>query len=97
MSGLDSSTFGTENPVTREQFCLVMQKLAQLYELDTVADGSVLSQFGDEGDISSWATTGVAWSVENGLIKGSDGKLNPSGEITRAEVAVMLNNFSGMI
>lgn len=96
MSGMDDATFGTDNPVTREQFALVLQKLGQLYNFDSTADTSVLSQFADVDSISPWASNGVAWAVSSGLMKGSDGNLNPQGNITRAEVAVMLYNFDLM-
>lgn len=93
MNGMDDTTFGTDSPVTREQFSLILQKLASIQGKEVSADQSVLNDFTDVSAISSWAINGMAWAVENGLMKGSDGNLNPSGNITRAEVSVMLYGF----
>ena len=32
----------------------------------------------------------MQWAVANGIVNGSNGKLNPTGKVTRAEVAKML-------
>lgn len=50
-------------------------------------------QFSDVAMIETWAKDGVAWALANGLMHGFEGVLNPSGNITRAEVAVMLFHF----
>ena len=41
------------------------------------------------GDISEYAKTAMASMVSAGIIKGSNGNVNPKGNATRAEVAVM--------
>ena len=35
----------------------------------------------------------MEWAVEEGLIKGSNGKLNPKENATRAEIAAILKRF----
>lgn len=94
MNGLDPSTFGTDSPVTREQFALILMQLTDVLGKTTVSGNTaILGQFKDVDSISSWASHGVSWAVTNGLMAGSDGYLNPQGQITRAEVAVMLYHF----
>ncbi len=94
MSGTGSTTFGTYGNVNREQFCLILKQLATVFGINAAsADLSVLSDFSDADSISTWAEEGVAWAVSNGLMAGSNGKLNPSGEVTRLEVAIMLAAF----
>lgn len=56
-------------------------------------DTSVLTSYSDVDNISSWAKDGITWAVANGLMSGSEGNLLPKGNITRAEVAVMLYQF----
>lgn len=94
MSGNSATLFGTEDNVTREQFALILQKASDVLSMESkAANEVVLVSYGDEASISSWARTGTAWAVSNGLMSGNNNNLNPQGNITRAEVAVMLYNF----
>ena len=47
-------------------------------------------KFTDSANIASWARESLAQMVYAGIISGSNGKLNPTGKVTRAEVAKML-------
>lgn len=40
---------------------------------------------------NDWSTTALTHAVENGLLVGSDGKINASGKLTRAEMATIVN------
>ena len=58
----------------------------------TALDG--LAAFADAGEVSTWARDAMAWANHIKLMKGNgDGKLNPKGNTTRAEVAAMLRSF----
>ena len=46
--------------------------------------------FTDGDIIADWAKDSLARMVSAGIISGSNGKLNPTGKVTRAEVAKML-------
>ena len=54
-----------------------------------------LNTFPDKGEVSSWAANAVAALVENGYVTGSNGKLNPKSQITRAEFAQVISNLAG--
>ena len=59
-----------------------------------IVDGADLSPYTDESAISSWAENAMAWAKGADLISGrSDVLLAPDGTATRAETAVILNNF----
>lgn len=47
-------------------------------------------QFADKSLIADYAVPGVASIVKEGLIVGSDGRINPLGNTTRAETAVFM-------
>lgn len=49
-----------------------------------------LSAFSDSAQVADWARDYVSAMVANGVINGSNGKLNPTGMVTRAQVAKML-------
>ncbi|MCI8440653.1 MAG: hypothetical protein HFF73_14300 [Oscillospiraceae bacterium] len=74
--------------ITREQLATMLWRNAG--SLSGTAD---LSQFSDGGDVSQYALTAVRWATANGILQGSDGKLNPRGTATRAQVAAMVQRY----
>ena len=50
--------------------------------------------FTDAGEASGYALEALRWAAENGVLNGyGDGRLDPKGLATRAQVAQMLKNF----
>lgn len=82
--------FMPENSITRQDLITLAYRafLAKGYISET-SELTSLDAFGDKGDISDYAQTAMASMVNAGIIQGSDGKVNPKGFATRAEVAVM--------
>ncbi|NCC69335.1 MAG: S-layer homology domain-containing protein, partial [Clostridia bacterium] len=74
--------------ITRQEAMLMLQRAAALTEF-TGAAGN-LDSFADADSVGSWARDAAKWSVGSGLIQGSDGKLNPTADITRAESATII-------
>ncbi|MEA4921033.1 MAG: S-layer homology domain-containing protein [Clostridiaceae bacterium] len=74
--------------ITREQTFSILTRALKL----SGADKSVLNKFSDSGLISNWAEGYVASLVKAGYVEGSDGKLNPLENITRAEFAKLMDN-----
>ena len=75
--------------ITRESLAVMLYRYAG--SPDTA--GMALGEFGDRGEISSWAEDAMLWCVGSGILKGSSNMLNPNGTATRAEVATMLQRF----
>ena len=44
---------------------------------------------------SDWSAPALKNAVENGLLQGADGKINPTGQLTRAELATILTRAFG--
>ena len=88
VNGTGANTFSPKKNITREQIASILFR----YSGATTATGS-LTSFTDAGSVSDYATTAMKWAVGAGIIGGSNGKLNPQGNATRAEVAVMLHRF----
>ena len=59
------------------------------------ADGK-LDSFSDAASVSTYAADAMQWAVANGIVNGSNGKLNPQDNATRAEVAAILMRFCEM-
>ena len=57
----------------------------------SAAGGKTAADFPDF-DSGAWYAQAVSAAVDNGLLEGTDqGKLNPEGNLTRAEMAVILH------
>lgn len=73
--------------LTREEMAVMLYRYAGSPDADGELD------FPDAGDVSDYAAAAMRWAVENGLINGMDGKLNPKGFATRAQLAAILMRF----
>ena len=82
--------FMPENSITRQDLITLAYRafLAKGYITETT-DLTSLDTFGDKDSISDYAKTSMASMVKAGIIQGADGNVNPQGNATRAEVAVM--------
>lgn len=58
--------------------------------LDAESESDALEEFSDAKKVSDWARAALTAMVERGVINGIDGKLQPQGNVTRAQVAKML-------
>ena len=88
VSGYSNGKFGHGDPITRQDLAVMLWRYAG--SLDS--SGSV-TNFSDADKISGYAVNALCWAVENKIMSGSGGKLNPRGYATRAEVAQMLMNY----
>ena len=87
--------FMPENSITRQDLITLAYRafLAKGYITETT-DLTSLDTFGDKDSISDYAKTSMASMVKAGIIQGADGNVNPQGNATRAEVAVMCARLS---
>ena len=88
--GLSDGTNPNAN-ITREQLVTMLYR----YAGSPAVNGS-LSDFSDAASVSSYAVNAMQWAVANGIVNGSDGKLNPQNNATRAQVAAILMRFCEM-
>ena len=81
------------NSITREQMAAILYRYAQYKGYDTTQGGMAIREFADYDSISEYALTALGWSVNAGLMQGSDNNLMPAGSATRAQVATILQRF----
>lgn len=81
-----------ENPITRQEAFVVLSRVFGLAVNEDI-DASILNQFSDKGMIEDWAEADVAAIINAGYVGGSDGKLNPTANITRAEFAAVMDRL----
>ena len=89
VNGTGAGKFSPNANVTREQIAAILYR----YMGSPAATGS-LSGYTDRSKISAWATTAMQWAIGKGYITGtSSTTLDPLGQATRAQAAVMLHRF----
>ena len=94
VSGYTDGTFRPDAPVTREQLASILYRYT-LYRGQDVSAGETtsLTGYGDAQTVSSYALPAMRWACGTGILQGANGKLNPSGLATRAQLAAMLHRY----
>lgn len=93
VNGVTETNFAPNQSITREQFAVILYNYAKELGLKTVIDKDTLA-FTDADQVASWASEAMKWSVNNQLFQGTNNNLlNPSGLLTRAEAATIIERF----
>ena len=96
-TGVDATHFNPTGSVSRAQMVAFLYRYAKSVDPDLkVGDArQILGAFADGQEVLAydWMAESFAWAIENGVINGMDGRLNPYGLTNRAQVAVMLYRF----
>lgn len=89
VAGYSSELFGPNDPITREQFAVMLYRFAGQ---PSVPDLTLT--FSDADQVSGYASDAMRWAVGAGIISGKgNGILDPKGDATRAQAAAMLMRF----
>ena len=93
-SGISQNAFDPDGAVTREQLVCMLYRFRALQGGNvTNVDGTVLGSYGDNAYVSDWAHLSFCWSVQQGIINGVDGELQPQGIANRAQIATILMRY----
>lgn len=94
----DPAAIDPAGVVTRQQMAVALAGLAQSADVDVAADIAALDVFADGFAVEPWAETGVAWCVQNGILRGrGNGILDPSVAVSGAEAAVMFQRVTALL
>ena len=80
-----------EAPVTREQLAAMLYRFAKLKGYD-LTDGT-LDAFADGAAASDYAREALGWAAAQTILTGANGRLDPQGAATRAQLAAILHRF----
>lgn len=105
ITGYDSTSYGPNDTITREQAMAIIARAMKLTDLSvSLTDSEVstlLTKYTDGAIVSSYAKASAAVCLKNGVVTGSSATtLSPKAYVTRAEVAVMVQRLlikSGLI
>ncbi|MGM9553265.1 MAG: S8 family serine peptidase [Faecousia sp.] len=86
VNGMSLTTFEPDTNITREQIAVILYRAvgAPKQEKDLTAG------YPDADAVSAWAKDAMNWAIAEKLIGGSDGKLLPLDNASRAEAAAIL-------
>ena len=94
----DTNTFRPDDPVTREQLCVMLANYAEkVARVSTATNCVALDRIAGADQVSSWAREQMGWAVDEGIISGeataSGTWVNPQGNAQRCAVAKMASVF----
>lgn len=91
----DGINFMPTNTISRQDLITLAYRAFRMRGyIEQTDDMTVLDSFTDKANIAAYASEAMASMVKKGIIMGSDGMVNPTGNATRAEVAVMCARLS---
>lgn len=95
VNGYGNGKFGPDDHITREQFCAILVRHADMAGIRFKGATTVTpTPFTDQDKISSWAKNAVAICRNAGIIQGyEDGSFKPQGEIKRSELLKMVYTY----
>lgn len=94
IDGYTDYKFAPDEPITREQMVSILYRFIRFDEYGVdIYDHLKISEFSDFDSISEYAVNHVEWAYENGLIRGINGKFEPENNVTRAEMAIILERL----
>ena len=98
ISGIDSSHFAPNQPITRQEMAALLTRALDYAKLTKNENGEILEKFLDREKIAEWAEKSAAIAVNAGLIGGRAGSLfAPAATTTRAEAIVILHRLYDLI
>lgn len=93
LNGVGDNKYEPDAPISRQDLMVICtrgMKIVKEMNLDT----SKLNAFSDAGLIADYAREGITGMVTEGIVKGNtDGTINPLGNTTRAEAAVIMDRI----
>lgn len=92
VQGYNETTFGPNDPVTREQLATILWRYAKYKGYDVSVKTSI-ADFNDASSVSEYAVPAMQWAYATGLINGANGNLMPRAGATRAQVAAIIHRF----
>ena len=93
VSGTAADKFSPNAPITREQLCVMLYNYKKYKGTVGQFSDVLLLDYADNKRVSSWAREAMAWAVYNKYISGTDGRLLPRNNATRAQAAQIIMGF----
>lgn len=97
VKGLLDNKFGPDQPVTRQEMAVFIDRFVKYLDKDLPNDPQIDS-FKDAGEVESWATESVELMRVSGIITGDEsGYFKPQDNASRAEIATVITRLLPII
>lgn len=94
VNGYGNGAFGPNDPATREQLAVILYRYAKYKGRDVSAgERRCLLGYADAHTVSEYAIPAMQWACSEGLINGAGGKLMPTDNTTRAQIAAIIRRY----
>lgn len=94
VKGIGDGLYAPDSSVTREQVAAMLANYTASWLVEDVTARGDLTVFSDGSAVSLWARDAVSWAVGAGILNGrEDGRLDPGGSASRAELCAMLQRY----
>ncbi len=95
ITGTSKGTFHPNEAISRQEAMVMVARAIKVTQKMILSVGPIdaaeaLSQFTDKSTIGTWAKQDVALCIENGIVEGSNRKIKPVSNITRAEATAIV-------
>ena len=95
VDGYEDSSFGPDRKISREEMCVILDRLLTMLKKNVEADELT---FSDTERIAPWAAESVARLVKTGVIRGQENnRFAPTATATRAEAATVLHRLYDLV
>ncbi len=92
VAGRGGGIFSPADNITRAELASILTKFIAYMGVE-LPDNSKIDKFADADTFDGWMVSPIEEVRKNGLMQGSDGKFNPRGNATRAEIATVIMNL----
>jgi len=93
-TGIGDNFFALEGNITRQDMLTMLYRaLDKLEELPEAAKSTNLSDFSDVNLVGDYSRDAITALVQAGVVSGNQGKIEPQGQSTRAQMAQLLYNL----
>jgi hypothetical protein len=94
IDGIGNGLFAPNNNITREEAMTILYRIKDIIEHEGNELNVDMNKFSDYSEVSEYAIEAAKWNVNSSIIEGkSETRLDPKGNITKAEVATVLERI----
>ena len=92
--GVGDNNYNPEAPISRQDLIVICARGMRFLKAMEEGKAETLSNFSDKDSIAAYAVEPVAAMIQTGIVTGNgDGTVNPLGNTTRAEAAVIMHRI----